>query len=70
MKPVQVRPDWRDAAAYHALADVDGAGLAWEWLRRDPGYYEAWHAAGAARAAEGFLLDSGQLAPRWGLHFR
>lgn len=32
------RPDWRNDAPYRALAGIDRAGLAWEWLRRDPGY--------------------------------
>ncbi|WP_413740616.1 transcriptional regulator domain-containing protein [Sphingomonas sp. Sphisp66] len=32
------RPDWRDSAPYRALAGIDRAGLAWEWLRRDPAY--------------------------------
>jgi hypothetical protein len=32
------RPDWRDSAPYRALAGIDRAGLAWEWLRRDPDY--------------------------------
>ncbi|WP_373278325.1 transcriptional regulator domain-containing protein [Sphingomonas pituitosa] len=33
-----LRPDWRDDAPYRALAGIDRAGLAWEWLRRDPSY--------------------------------
>jgi len=32
------RPDWRDSAPYRALIGIDRAGLAWEWLRRDPAY--------------------------------
>ncbi|UYY57154.1 transcriptional regulator domain-containing protein [Sphingomonas sp. S2-65] len=32
------RPDWRNSAPYRALAGIDRAGLAWEWLRRDPAY--------------------------------
>lgn len=32
------RPDWRDSAPYRALSGIDRAGLAWEWLRRDPAY--------------------------------
>ena len=32
------RPNWQDSAPYRALAGIDRAGLAWEWLRRDPTY--------------------------------
>ena len=35
-------PDWRDAAAYAVLVAADRALFAWEWLRRDPLYREAW----------------------------
>lgn len=33
--------DWRDAEAYAPLLGADRSILAWEWLRRDPGYREA-----------------------------
>jgi len=30
--------NWRDGAGYRHLLDVDRAGWAWEWLRRNPAY--------------------------------
>jgi hypothetical protein len=30
--------DWRDGELYASLRHCDRAGLAWEWLRRDPAY--------------------------------
>lgn len=38
------RPDWREGAPYRALMGIDAAGLAWEWLRRDPDYAAWWRA--------------------------
>jgi hypothetical protein len=35
MPPV---PDWRSAAAYAYLNDLNPAELAWEFLRRNPDY--------------------------------
>jgi hypothetical protein len=34
-------PEWRDAAAYAPLLDAERSLIAWEWLRRDPGYRAA-----------------------------
>ena len=54
--------DWKDAAAYAPLLEADRSIIAWEWLRRDPGY------RGAARAA---LKGTGvrSVRPeRWGVH--
>ena len=31
-------PNWRDAESYRHLLDLDRAGWAWEWLRRNPDY--------------------------------
>jgi len=64
------RPDWRDDAPYRALAGIDRAGLAWEWLRRDSGY-----AAMAARLGRLGGLGNQPLAPEadaraFGLCFR
>ena len=66
-------PDWRDGAAYVALAALDRPGMAWEWLRRDPAY-AAFHAGIDERRED----DGGRivaalppaLSARWGLHFR
>lgn len=35
-------PDWRDDAAYAAPPAADRALFAWEWLRRDRAYRQAW----------------------------
>jgi hypothetical protein len=51
-------PDWRDGAAYALLRRADRTILAWEWLRRDPGYRAASAISGADHAA----------ARPWGLH--
>ncbi len=67
-------PDWRDAAAYQALIGIDRAGLAWEWLRRDPAYRQA--AGGRQttievdRAGAFPILAQDAVAAAWGLHFR
>lgn len=60
-------PDWRDADAYRGLLDVDRALIAWEWLRRDPGYRRAAQAAFAAEAQAG-RDRNGSRSERWGLH--
>ena len=33
--------DWRDPESYKSLVDLDRAGWAWEWLKRNPGFSEA-----------------------------
>lgn len=33
---------WCACAAYFYLLDLDGPALAWEYLRRHPGYRAAW----------------------------
>jgi hypothetical protein len=60
-------PDWRDAAAYAPLLRADRSFIAWEWLRRTPGY--------RAAAERAFSAGSGDLRAwpaerpeRWGLH--
>lgn len=66
------RPDWRDGAAYRALLGIDRAGLAWEWLRRDPEYIAYGRAAAAdPGSTDGpALLRADARALDWGLHFR
>lgn len=63
---------WRDAPAYADLAGVGPRGLAWEVLRRDPGYHAAIAIEGVGRVdADGRLIAaSAGFAARWGLHFR
>lgn len=60
MEPHAFLPDWRDVAAYAQLAVADRSILAWEWLRRVPGYRQ--EACDALRT--GVRGD----AARWGLH--
>lgn len=50
---------WRAGAAYFYTLELDGPGLAWEYLRRHPGYRADWRAAGR-------YLHGG----RWGLRRR
>lgn len=58
--------NWREAAAYAPLLAVDRSVLAWEWLRRDPGYCEAADRAlgQGSQAAQNSRSDAG----KWGLH--
>jgi len=60
--------DWRDGAPYRALLGIDQAGLAWEWLRRDPAYVAcaALHGSGAG---DHELIREDPAALPWGLHF-
>jgi len=54
--------DWRNGAAYAPLLDADRSVLAWEWLRRDPGYRAAWTAAWSSGTRDGAVG-----AEPWGL---
>lgn len=65
VRNVDRAPDWRDAAAYAPLLAADRSIIAWEWLRRDPGYNVA-----AAAWASGARKPGGHLpGPEpWGLH--
>lgn len=47
---------WRTGAAYLYTLELDGPALAWEYLRRHPGYRADWR-------ARGWHLSGG----RWGL---
>jgi len=58
--------EWRDPERYRALAGMDRAGLAWEWLRRDPVYAD-WYARASEATRSGW---DGGAARAWGLHFR
>ena len=53
---------WSAGAAYLYTLDLDGPALAWEYLRRHPGYRAAW--LGATRRRRSVL------GPRWGLRCR
>jgi hypothetical protein len=60
-------PDWSDAAAYAPLLQVERAGFAWEWLRRDAEYRTAANEAIAARSPLGPRPEE-IAAALWGLH--
>lgn len=49
MQSERAYPDWRDVSAYAPLLDADRSLVAWEWLRRDPGYRAAAERALSAR---------------------
>lgn len=67
-RAVEPRVDWRDGARYRALLGIDRAGLAWEWLRRDPDYV-ACAARHRAVAGNPDLIREDPAALPWGLHF-
>lgn len=50
---MSIAADWTDPAHYAALADIGAPGLAWEWLRRDPGYRAAWDVRSVAHGHAG-----------------
>ena len=56
-----------DPDAYDAVARHGRAALAWEVLRRDPGYRAA-YAGLPMRPIPGIVADPAFVA-RWGLHF-
>ena len=59
--------DWRSAAAYAYVDDLNPAGVAWEFLRRNSDYQRDYRAA--ARDAGGHAEFSEPLILRWGLPF-
>ena len=56
-------PEWRDVMAYDALHHADRSELAWEWLRRDPGYCQAFR-----HHLEHVSAEAAAALVRWGLH--
>jgi len=64
MPPV---PDWRSAAAYAYLNDLNPAELAWEFLRRNPDYQRDYRAASGETAGQAEFSEA--LIVRWGLQF-
>lgn len=57
---------WRDPAAYHAIAAGGRAALAWELLRRRTDY----SSPSSAGAGHDIVLAAPEVAiARWGLHF-
>lgn len=70
-------PDWRDPEQYRHLLDLDRAGWAWEWLRRNPDYAGSVPELPATEpqrkgAAEFAVLPPANTAEwaQWGLTFR
>lgn len=57
-----------DPTAYEAIAAIGRTALAWEVLRRAPGYRAA--IADAVQAIEVGGAANGRFVRRWGLHFR
>lgn len=56
-------PNWRDGKAYEALRNADRSALAWEWLRRDPGYCQSFRHYSQLCSTEA----AAELV-RWGIH--
>jgi hypothetical protein len=65
MPPV---PDWRSAAAYAYLDELNPAELAWEFLRRNPDYQRDYRAAALDAAGQPEFPEP--LILQWGLRFR
>ena len=59
--------DWRSAAAYAYVDDLNPAGVAWEFLRRNSDYQRDYRAA--ARDAGRHAEFPEPLILRWGLPF-
>lgn len=66
------RPPWHASAAYLYVLHLDGPALAWEYLRRHPGYRHAWHTQAADAAQPWGLrmlvdpaLDAREALPDW-----
>lgn len=65
-------PPWHASAAYLYVLHLDGPALAWEYLRRHPGYRQAWHTQASAaaqpwglRTLEDPALDAREALPDW-----
>lgn len=59
--------DWRSAAAYEYVRNLDSVDIAWEFLRRNPEYQQAYgHIVREKPDDE----HEAQLLERWGLRFR
>ena len=64
--------DWRSEDAVDALLQLDRAGLAWEFLRRNPDYCEDFRQT-LQRVATGEIAEEAamtEFSRRWGLSFR
>ena len=61
-------PDWRSPAAYAYLNDLDLAGFAWEFLRRNPDYRRNFRSVVGKPKRQTQLAQ--QPVTHWGLRFR
>ena len=64
--------DWRSQDAVDALLELDRAGLAWEFLRRNPDYREDFRQT-LQRVATGEISEEAamtEFSRRWGVSFR
>ena len=59
--------DWRSAAAYAYVDDLNPAGAAWEFLRRNPDYQRDYRAAAGETVSQAEFPEP--LIVRWGLRF-
>ena len=67
MSQKQSVPDWRSPAAYAYLNDLDLAGFAWEFLRRNPDYRRNFRSiVGKPKSHTQFAQRS---VTHWGLRF-
>ena len=59
------RPDWRSPSNYDYLEQLDRAGMAWEFLRRNREYRKDF-----VRILDATVREAAAIAQRWGLSFR
>ena len=67
MSQKQSVPDWRSPAAYAYLNDLDLAGFAWEFLRRNPDYRRNFRSVVGKPKRQTQLAQ--QSVTHWGLRF-
>lgn len=58
---------WRSSAAYRYINELDPAGIAWEFLRRNRDYQHEFEMM--TRRLDHSVTDE-KIAERWGLRFR
>ena len=66
-------PDWQNPDRYTAVSEVDRAGLAWEFVRRDPHYRDiviSDEDIGDRASRVTILPDEPPPLDAWGLSFR
>ncbi len=62
------RPDWRSPDYVEALKDLDRAGFAWEFLRRNPAYRDDYDRID--EDPQESELSPEMVGGNWGLSFR